>query len=100
MERDSDPDIDAAARFAKHLRPALPMLFELGKRSVGDAGPVVHDATSLFLDLVERLGRVVRTSELQDTAQAGGVLVIMALVEIFTRLIDTPQPTAGATSRV
>jgi hypothetical protein len=64
------------------------MLFELGKRSVGDAGPVVGDATALFVDLVERLGKVVRTSELQDAAQAGGVLVIMALVEIFTRLLE------------
>ena len=85
-------EADYVVRFARHLRPALPVLFELGKRSVRDSGPTVRDATSLFVDLVERLGHVVRSDAAeqagQDAAQAGGVLVIMALVEIFTRLLE------------
>jgi AcrR family transcriptional regulator len=87
---------DPVARFAQHLRPALPMLFELGKRSVGEEGPMVAEATTLFVDLVERLGRLVRGTGDQDAAQAGGVLVIMSLVEIFTRLVapsDRRPPT-------
>ncbi|HSB88079.1 MAG TPA: TetR family transcriptional regulator [Ilumatobacteraceae bacterium] len=81
-------EADYVARFARHLRPALPLLFELGKRSVRDSGPVMRDAISLFVDLVERLGRVVRSDSGQDAAQTGGVLVIMSLVQIFTRLLE------------
>lgn len=84
---------DYAIRFANHLRPALPVLFELGKRSVRDSGPVVREATSLFVDLVERLGRVVRSDAGEDAAQVGGVLMIMSLVQIFTRLLEGDSET-------
>lgn len=78
---------DYVVRFARHLRPALPLLFELGKRSVADSGPTVGDPTSLFVDLVERLGLVVRPQAGAEAAQVGGILVMMSLVQIFTGLL-------------
>lgn len=78
---------DYTGRFARHLRPALPLMFELGKRSVADSGSTVRDAISLFVDLVERLGRVVRPDAGAEAAQVGGMLVMMSLVQIFTGLL-------------
>jgi AcrR family transcriptional regulator len=86
---------DYIVRFARHLRPALPLLFELGKRSVADSNPTVHDITALFVDLVDRLGRVVRPEAGTDAAQVGGMLVIMSLVQIFTGLLEGDVAAAG-----
>ena len=85
---------DYTVRFARHLRPALPLLFELGKRSVADSKPSGHDITALFVDLVERLGRVVRAEAGPEAAQVGGMLVIMSLVQIFTGLLGGDAPGA------
>ncbi|MCU1502517.1 MAG: MerR family transcriptional regulator [Ilumatobacteraceae bacterium] len=79
-----------AALFAMHLRPALPVLFELAKTSVQDPGPNAGAAISSFVELVERLGQLLAASAApSDQVRIGGSMVVLAVVEIFSRLVGT-----------
>lgn len=77
---------DHHALFAEHLRHGLPVLLELAKRAVQDSGPTVHAAAELFMGLAERLGNVVGDED--DAAQAGGFVIVLAVVEIFGQLFE------------
>ncbi len=76
---------DHAAIFARHLRHGLPVLLELAKRSVQDSGATVQAAAKLFAGLAERLGDA--TGNTEDPAQAGGFVIVLAVVEIFSELV-------------
>jgi AcrR family transcriptional regulator len=79
---------ERAVTFAGHLRECLPLLFELGKRSIQDTGPMVHAAVEVFVQFVRRLGRADGSTSDADAIRDGGILVIMTMVEIFTRLVE------------
>ncbi len=75
-----------AALFARHLRHGLPVLLELAKRSVQDSGEMVQAAAKLFAGLAGRLGQA--TGNTEDPAQAGGFVIVLAVVEIFAELVE------------
>jgi AcrR family transcriptional regulator len=78
-----------AATFAFHLRPGLPVLFELAKSWVHDPGSNAGTAMTLFVGLVEHLGGVLApTAGRTEQAQRGGLLVVLAVVEVFARLFE------------
>lgn len=82
------PESDRPAVFATHLRPGLPVLFELAKRLTQEAGPPVGEAVSLFTGLARRLGHVVQPDAPAGQAEAGGGwLIMLSLVSIFEDLL-------------
>ncbi|WP_162942038.1 MerR family transcriptional regulator [Desertimonas flava] len=82
------PESERPAAFATHLRPGLPVLFELAKRLTQESGPSVSEAVTLFAGLARRLGRVVQPSAADDQAEAGGGwLIMLSLVAIFEDLL-------------
>jgi AcrR family transcriptional regulator len=84
----TDPQ-DHTAIFAHHLRRGLPVLLELAKRVTQESGPTVSEAVTLFADLARRLGRVVNPNgEEIQTRQAGGLLIMLAVVNIFQGLMQ------------
>jgi DNA-binding transcriptional MerR regulator len=84
----ADPTTHVAI-LARHLRRGLPVLFELAKRVTQESGPSVAETVTMFADLARRLGRVVNPDgdEVQ-TRQAGGLLIMLAVVEIFQGLMS------------
>jgi hypothetical protein len=86
-----------AAAFSAHLRPGLPVLFELARQSIqgeAESEQAVQAAVPLFLELVERVGRVARGGEQlsdEEAAESGGTIVMSALVDIFSRLFEAGQ---------
>jgi AcrR family transcriptional regulator len=77
-----------AVTFARHLRPGLPVLFELAKTSIQEPGPNAGAAISSFVGLVERLGALLAASTSRDDqARIGGSMVILGVVEIFRQLL-------------
>jgi AcrR family transcriptional regulator len=90
-----------ATAFARCLRPGLPVLFELAKQSIqGDceSTQAVASAVPLFVELVERIGRLVRGPDAcsdQDAATSGGIVVMLALVEVFNGLIQAQAAAPG-----
>lgn len=95
------PAADHAACFAHHLRPGLPVLLEMAKRIIQETGPSVAEAATLFAGLARQLGRVVDGTARDDQAeQAGGLLIMVALVKIFEELlaseITAPDPPCDA----
>lgn len=82
------PEPERPTAFATHLRPGLPVLFELAKRLTLDSGPTVSEAVSLFTGLARRLGRVVQPEAADAQAEAGGGwLIMLSLVSIFEDLL-------------
>ena len=79
-----------AALLAAHLRRGLPMLLELARRVLQDPGPFAPAAAALFAELVDRLGRA--TGHPDRAAEAGGLLVLLAVVEIFSDLVEPLIP--------
>jgi AcrR family transcriptional regulator len=84
---DADPTRHTAI-FAGYLRRGLPVLFELAKRITQETGPTASESVTLFADLARRLGRVVNpdADEVQGR-QAGGLLIMLAVVDIFQGLM-------------
>jgi DNA-binding transcriptional MerR regulator len=84
----TDPQHHTAI-FAQHLRRGLPVLLELAKRVTQESGPTAGEAVTLFADLARRLGRVVNPNgdEIQSR-QAGGLLIMLAVVDIFQGLMQ------------
>jgi AcrR family transcriptional regulator len=77
------------AIFARHLRRGLPVLLELAKRVTQESGPTVGEAVTLFADLARRLGRVVnQVGDDVQVRQAGGLLIMLAVVNIFQELMQ------------
>jgi AcrR family transcriptional regulator len=85
-----DPEQNEATVLAAYLRHGLPLLLELARRALQDPGPMAPAAAGLFADLVDRLGRV--TGHRDRAAEAGGLLVMLAVVDIFTDLIEPLIP--------
>lgn len=81
-----EPDMGASAEvFADMLRPGLPLLLELAKRSVQAGAGYEGEARRVFRGLADRLGRT-----LQDDDQAylvGGSLILDAVVHVFYGLV-------------
>jgi AcrR family transcriptional regulator len=85
----ADPQQHTAI-FARHLRRGLPMLLELAKRVTQESGPTVGEAVTLFADLARRLGRIVNPNGDEIlTRQSGGLLIMLAVVDIFQGLMQT-----------
>lgn len=77
-----------AAIFARYLRPGLPVLLELAKRVTQESGPTVGEAATLFTGLARRLGRIVnQQGDDVQTRQAGGLLIMLAVVNVFQDLM-------------
>lgn len=84
----ADPH-EHTAIFAGYLRRGLPVLLELAKRVTQESGPSVGEAVALFADLARRLGRVVnQAGDEVQTRQAGGLLIMLAVVNIFEGLMQ------------
>jgi AcrR family transcriptional regulator len=80
--------IPEAATFARHLRPGLTVLFELAKSSVQEPSPNAGPAITSFVELVERLGRLMAAAAApDDQLRIGGSMVVLAVVEIFSQLV-------------
>lgn len=79
-----------AGVLATHLRRGLPMLLELARRALQDPGAIAPAAAALFAELVDRIGRAAGHPD--RAAEAGGLLVLLAVVEIFTELVQPLIP--------
>lgn len=81
-----EPDMTASAEiFADMLRPGLPLLLELAKRSVQAGAGYEGEARRVFRGLADQLGRT-----MQDDEQAylvGGSLILDAVVHVFYGLV-------------
>ncbi len=78
------------AVFARHLRPALPVLLEMAKRVTQESGPAVGATVTLFADLARRLGRIINKDGDDDgVLQAGGWLIMLAVVNVFEVLMGS-----------
>jgi AcrR family transcriptional regulator len=81
---------DHAAAFARHLRPALPVLLEMAKRVTQESGPTIAATVGLFADLARRLGRIVnQDGGSEHVLQAGGWLIMLAVVKLFEELMGS-----------
>lgn len=88
-EIDSIDQTEHATAFAGHLRRGLPVLFELAKRLALESGPAISDAAAMFAGLARRLGHIVDAGSPDEQAeQAGGLLIMLALVRIFEELLE------------
>lgn len=86
-----DPQLHTAT-FAGYLRRGLPVLLELAKRLTQEAAPspTVTEAAELFAGLARRLGRIVNPAgDDIATRQAGGLLIMLAVVNIFQDLMQS-----------
>lgn len=95
-EAAGSPEAERPAVFARHLRPGLPVLFELAKRVTQESGPTAGEAVTMFAGLARRLGRTVSPEAADEQAeQSGGLLIILALVRIFEELLQSEITPAG-----
>ncbi len=85
VSSDQVSDADRARVLADLLRPGLPLLLELAKRSLQPQSGREWAAQEVFGDLAERLGTAVRGGI--DADQVGGAMVLDAVVHIFSSTV-------------
>lgn len=82
----NEPDMSASAEiFADMLRPGLPLLLELAKRSVQAEAGYEDEARRVFRGLADRLGRTMRDDD--EAYLVGGSLILDAVVHVFYGLV-------------
>ena len=85
---------DAARLFASALRPGLPLLLELAKRSMLFEPEYVRAAREAFRLLANEIGEILQPGE-PDSRAAAGMVILDATLQVFRSLVDGHDPGAG-----